>query len=152
MLYCNHLHALCTRRGLGKQLRSGGTRLGVYVIPGTFSADRDKFILGTNITLGTTLGLKVRTTFKINEHVCHTCNVWPIIHRSLQGEYSVDVTQRDMVTWCWKRGTMSCHSVSRLQEQDTSRAVGVHACMDATLRIQLQSESCPFGLVKPRSW
>ena len=41
---------------LGRKLRSGpsNAELGVYVIPGTFSADRDKVILGTNITLGST--------------------------------------------------------------------------------------------------
>jgi alpha-galactosidase len=39
---------------LGEQLRAGGSRLGVYVIPGTFTADRDKLIHGTNITLGST--------------------------------------------------------------------------------------------------
>ena len=41
---------------LGRQLRSSDSNagLGVYVIPGTFSADRDKVILGTNVTLGST--------------------------------------------------------------------------------------------------
>ena len=42
--------------GLSRQLRTGASaaQLGVYIVPGTFSADRDKLILGTNLTLGST--------------------------------------------------------------------------------------------------